>query len=493
MDKRKSELPGKMQTDSENHADHASLLWAGKNRSAAQAEAPPCCALYPCEEDSADWENTRNLYIEGDNLEALKLLKSSFADAVKLIYIDPPYNTGGGFIYNDTYGDAHSGWLCMMYPRLILARELLRPDGAICISINENELFHLKLVCDEVFGESNYLTTFTVKVRHEGRILKGDKDYHEVTEYLLMYRRSAAFRAPKRETEARLSEYVWRVEELSAPADTYWMDGKAVRAFRPGQYRLIRQEAGPQGLKRVNIRGALKEGNSSGRFYMKHLDAFSAQRGLLFKVPDMGGDGLGFRYFLTPETDRRRNGDYFQGVPKKLSARTIPYSNLMDFERAFNRVGLEGGVEFRNGKKPVAFMEKVLEIAGMYQSDGIVLDFFAGSATTAHAVMRCNLHQRRRSRFIMIQLDEDLDSYARTGAGETRSAARRAVEFLDTIGRPHRLSELGKERLRRAGAQLRAEAEAAGLPVPDVGFRVFRLQEAIADEGNALKHNEEGT
>ena len=461
---------GRLKQDGGSGTARCELIWPDKSNSMGQAQVPSGYVLLPCPEDSMDWACTRNLYIEGDNLEALKLLRGSYAGTVKLIYIDPPYNTGGGFIYHDDFG--HSEWLSMMAPRLVLARELLRDDGAIALSISENELFHLKLLCDEVFGEENYLTTFSVRVRHESRILKGDKDYHEVIEYLLLYRKSRTYTAPKRKTEDRLDEYVWRIEKLSAAAETVTMGAKTVQVFRPGQYRLVREQAGPQGLKRISIRGALKEGNSSGRFYMRYLDAYSGDKGLLFKVPDIGDDGLGFRYFLTPEKDRRRNGDYFQGVPQRRRAHAVPYANLLDFEREFNRVGTEGGVEFRNGKKPVAFLEKVLELTGMRETDGIVLDFFAGSATTAHAVMHTNARWGRNSRFIMVQIDEDLDETAHSASGETQAAARRAVGFLDSIGAPHKLSEIGKERLRIAGAECDG----------DVGFRVFRVEEPDGGE-----------
>ncbi len=444
-------------------AKRCSLIWEGREQSLAEANTPARHTLLPCREGSADWDATRNVYIEGDNLEALRLLRRSYAGAVRLVYIDPPYNTGGGFIYHDEFG--HAEWLGLMAPRLALARELLREDGAIALSISENELFHLKLLCDEVFDEDNYLTTFTVKVRHESRILKGDKDYHEVAEYLLLYRKSHAFNAPKQKAQGHADDYVWRVEELSAPSETVTMGARTVQVFRPGQYRLVRGEAGLQSLKRISIRGSLKEGNSSGRFYMKYLDAYSGEKGLLFKVPDIGDDALDFRYFLTPDTDRRRNGDYFQGVPQRRTERAVPYPNLLDFEHAFNRVGREGGVEFRNGKKPVAFLEKVLELTGMRETDGIVLDFFAGSATTAHAVMKSNAQWDRQSRFIMVQIDEDLDETAHSASGETQAAARRAISFLDGIGAPHRLSEIGKQRLRIAAKEYSG----------DTGFRVFRI------------------
>ena len=468
----------KARNDEGMDAAGGGFIWAGKESCMDEVTGPAHCVLLPCPEDSVNWDATRNLYIEGDNIEALKLLQGDFCGAVKMIYIDPPYNTGGGFVYNDDFsrraGSPHHDWLCMMYPRLLLARKLLCDDGVIFLSINENELFHLKLLCDEVFGEAHYLTTFSVKVRHESRILKGDKDYHEVIEYLLLYRKSKAFTAPRQEVQGDLCAYVWRVQELCPAFETVMMGVKQVQVFYPDQYSIARQEPGQHLFKRINIRGALKEANSSGRFYMKYLDAVQ-EKGLLFKVPDIGDDGLGFRYFLTPVKEKRKNGDYFQGVPQHRTVRRIPYPNFLDFERAFNRVGFEGGVEFRNGKKPVAFLEKILEMAGLQREDGIVMDFFAGSASTAHAVMSTNARYSRNNRFIMVQLNEDLDVSVRSAANETQAAARKAIVFLDSIGRPHKLSELGKERLRRAGAQIQAEALKEGNSPPDTGFRVFRV------------------
>lgn len=486
------------------------LNWPGKNlaRQIAYTDISGKI-LRHIPEDSQDKETTENIYIEGDNLEALKLLRNDYYARIKMIYIDPPYNTGNDFIYKDNYSMGkeliaiideardendeylekncqnaarfHSNWLNMMYPRLRVARDLLRDDGVIFISINEEELFNLKLICDEIFGGSNYLTTFTIKIRHEDRILKGDKDYHEVVEYLLLYRKSDAFVAVKREKDnTSIEDYIYEiVEKIDNPA-ILEIDGRQVEMFKAGEYELLKKTPDTNLLKRINVRGALKEGNSSGRFYMAHLEQYSDQKGLLFKVPNMGADGLGYRYFMTPETGRRVNGDYFQGVPlKRKDTLKIPYSNFLDFEAEFNRVGYEGGVEFRNGKKPVRFIMKLMEIAGLKHSqESIVLDFFAGSSSTAHAAMLMNAKDKGKRKYIMVQLPEDLDTRLQEASGTARAAIESAVRFLDSINKPHVLTEIGKERIRRAGEQIKTEyMDKDGIGNLDTGFKVFRIED----------------
>ena len=357
-----------------------------------------------------------DLLIEGDNLAALRLLQATHSGAVDFIYIDPPYPPGSsGFRYGDDYvsrGDAfaHSGWLSFMEKRLREAGPLLAETGCILISINENELFGLKLLCDEIFGEENYLTTFAVKVRHENRILKGDKDFHEVFEYLLYYRKSPKHRTGKRILDnSSDDDYVWTLRELAPPAQTLTMGGRRVDVFHPGQYALEKGAPSPEKCKRINIRGSLKEGNSSGRFFMKHLAGFIGQTpGYVYKVERIGDDGAGFRYFIIPENEKRKNGDYLQGVPlTRAQTKEAPYANLLDFQAAFNTVGYEGGVEFRNGKKPMAFLQHCFALGGLTGGPKTVLDFFAGSGSTGHALLAYNRAQGTEHRFILCNNNEN--------------------------------------------------------------------------------------
>lgn len=340
-----------------------------------------------------------NLLIEGDNYHALSVLNYTHEKKIDLVYIDPPYNTENKeFIYNDKYVDKeddyrHSKWVNFMNSRLKLAKHLLKDTGVIFISINEEEFCQLKLLCDEIFRPNNYLTTFTIKVRHEDRILKGDKDFHEVVEYLLLYRKSEKHITTKRiKDNTSIEEYVYGIEELVKNPETIQLGSKIVKVLKPGEYRILKKESAMSRLKKINIRGSIKEGNSSGRFYMAHLDKRKNNIGFLYKVPNIGNDGLGFRYFLAPTSAKKVNGDYFQGVPVNRSdTKEIPYPNYFDFEKDFNNVGYEGGVDFRNGKKPVNFILKIFEIGGINKNkNSLVLDFFAGSGSTGEALLKLN-------------------------------------------------------------------------------------------------------
>jgi 16S rRNA G966 N2-methylase RsmD len=348
-----------------------------------------------------------HILIEGDNYHSLTCLNYTHKGKIDLIYIDPPYNTGSdGFRYKDKrvldkYPDGtevpkdhplrHSYWLSFMSKRLELAHNLLKDDGVIFISINEEEYASLKLLCDRIFQESNYLTTFTVKVRHEDRILKGDKDFHETTEQLLLLRKTNKFKTIKRlQDNTSISKYVYQIEELIDNPEKITFGNKEVEIFKPNQYKVIKTEPSADNVQKINIRGSIKEGNSSGRFHMKYLEERNNMLGYLYKVPNMGDDPLPYRYFQTREKDTLQNGSYFQGVPVgKSDIKEVPYPNFLDFEEMFNNVGYEGGITFRNGKKPTDFIRFLINI-GNLNKDAIILDFFAGSGSTGQAVMEQN-------------------------------------------------------------------------------------------------------
>ena len=364
-----------------------------------------------------------HILIEGDNYHALTCLNYSHKEKVNLIYIDPPYNTGSdGFTYRDKrilekYPDGtdvpkdhplrHSYWLSFMSKRLELAYYLLKDDGVMFISINEEEFSQLKLLCDKIFQESNYLTTFTIKVRHADRILKGDKDFHETTEYLLMYRKSSQFKTIKRvQDNTSIKQYVYEVIELIENPEIVKMGNKEVAVFKPNEYQISKGEPDDNKLKKINIRGSIKEGNSSGRFFMAYIDGLQDNFGYLYKVPDMGSDIIPYRYFLAPASTKKLNGDYFQGIPvNREDTKLVPYPNYFDFEEAFNNVGYEGGITFRNGKKPIDFIKHILKI-GTWHKDAIILDFFAGSGATGHAVMEQNFIDNGKRQFILITNNE---------------------------------------------------------------------------------------
>ena len=185
------------------------------------------------------------------------------------------------------------------------------------------------------------------------------------------------------------------------------MGSKLVEVFEPNQYEVVKLQASKENFKRINIRGSLKAGNSSGRFYMRYLDPLKTQ-GVLYKVPNMGGDKFGYRYFLTPLNGKRVNGDYFQGVPIDIKEfKEVPYPNYFDFEKEFNNVGYEGGVDFGGGKKPIEFITQFLKI-GSDKKDALIVDFFAGSGSTGHAVMKINEEDNGKRRFILITNNDEI-------------------------------------------------------------------------------------
>jgi len=362
-----------------------------------------------------DKNNPVNVLIQGDNYHALSVLNYTHKDVIDLIYIDPPYNTGNKeFVYNDKYIEGedayrHSKWLNFMNARLLAAQQLLRNSGVIFISINEEELCQLKMLCDRIFKLENYLATFTIKVRHEDRILKGDKDFHEVVEYLLLYRKSPKHKTAKRiRDNTSIEEYVYEIKELAEKPTYIEMGGKKVQVFKLNEYRIIKKEPNVKLLKKINIRGSIKEGNSSGRFFMAHLEKRRKDLGFLYKVPNMGNDGRGFRYFLAPTSDKKANGDYFQGIPvDREDTKEVPYPNYFDFEEDFNNVGYEGGVNFRNGKKPVNFILKLFEMGGLLRNkNAVILDFFAGSGSTAEALLMLNNDDKGNRKFLMCTNNE---------------------------------------------------------------------------------------
>ena len=358
-------------------------------------------------------EQCNGLLIKSDNKHALELIKAKFFNSVSSVYIDPPYNTGtDGFVYKDNY--LHSSWLAMMEERLLSAKSLMESNAPISISINENELFNLKNIMDSIF-EDNYYTTLTIKVRHEDRILKGDKDFHEVYENVLFYAKSKKFKPLKRHKDnSSIDDYKFVIETKN-PDEILELDGKKVEAYSPTNYKIIKMnKPSADYLKSISVRGSIREGNSSGRFYVGYLEGLAdTHAGFLFKVPKMGDDKYGYRYFWIPSKESgRKNGDYYQGKP--LNGKDIidiPYPNYIDFEAAFNDATNEGGIAYRNGKKPLAFMNHILNLQKAEENrNGIILDFFAGSASTGHSVIDFNKKDKGFRKYILIQVGDIFDN-----------------------------------------------------------------------------------
>jgi len=326
--------------------------------------------------------NCDNLIIKGNNLLVLHSLKKRFTGRVKVIYLDPPYNTeSDSFRYNDNF--SQSTWLTFVKNRIEVAKELLSNDGFLFLHISFHQFAYLKVLLDEVFN-GNHICTFNLLVRHPNRILKGDKDFHDVIEYLLVYTKNkVANKIAKRIEATDIDDYLYQVEELNE-GHTVEINGAKIKYYKPGDYKIVKSSPSPDNLQKISIRGSLKEGNSSGRFYEKHLAPIKSKfpPNTVFKIPDMGKDKFDHRYFYTPE-EGKSNGGYFQGVPTDSKEfKEKPFPNFLDFVQDFNNVGYEGDVEFRNGKKPEALIKQVFELGKVKKGD-IVLDFFVGSGTTA--------------------------------------------------------------------------------------------------------------
>ena len=323
-----------------------------------------------------------NLILKGNNLLILHSLKKRFSGRVKVIYLDPPYNTGSdSFRYNDNF--SQSTWLTFIKNRIEVAKELLSNDGFLFLHISFHQYAQLKVLLDEIF-DNNHVCTFNLLVRHPDRILTGDKDYHDVVEYLLVFTKNKTTnKIAKRIEETNNDKYKYQIEELNKGKKIN-IGNQEITYFEPSDYKVRKLSPSNDNLQKISIRGSLKEGNSSGRYYEKYLAPIKGkfQPDTVFKIPDIGKDKFDHRYFYTPEKDKK-NGGYYQGLPTdSKDYKEKPYPNFFNFVQDFNSVGYEGEVEFRNGKKPESLIKQIFELGKVKPGD-IVLDFFLGSGTTA--------------------------------------------------------------------------------------------------------------
>lgn len=429
------------------------FTWVGKNASRVEANTTTNKTLRPCIEESKDWDNTENLYIEGDNLEVLKLLQNSYFNKVKMIYIDPPYNTGNDFIYiddfaqnideyeeakgsfdeegnrlfknTDTNGRFHSDWCSMIYPRLILARNLLADDGVIFISIDDNEQENLKKICDEVFGENNFIGIFVWKKKQGG----GNDSNNIVVEheYILAFSKNVTNLRFNLDKNYKLSDNLYPYRDNYGEYGLITLD-KASIQFSESLVYEIKDKEGNSYFPRV-VKGKQSCWRWSKLKVEKEFDK------LVFK------NGKVYTKYYRPE-----------GVtPKSLLIDTI-YGRT---ESGNDDIKLLFRVKPFNYPKPIALIKHFLSI-GSNKYD-IILDFFSGSATTAHAVMQLNAEDGGKRKFIMVQLPEKTD--------EKSEAFKAGYENI---------CEIGKERIRRAGEKIKEEAGLNGQDL-DIGFRVLKL------------------
>ncbi|MFC2056848.1 site-specific DNA-methyltransferase [Chloroflexota bacterium] len=446
------------------------LNWNGKRCARQLALTPSTGTLRPCPEDSVDWDRTQNLMIEGDNLEVLKLLQKSYAGKVKLIYIDPPYNTGNDFVYPDNFQDNirnyleltgqvdgegrklssnteasgrfHTDWLNMMYPRLKLARNLLLEDGVICVSIDDCERDNLKKACDEIFGEENFVESIIWKKRYGG----GAKEKHLVSvhEYVLMYARDinelGELYVPQSK-EAIERYYTKRDKnyEKRGPYRTHPLEATKSMGDRPN---LVFPISGPNGTQVLPKRQWL--------WSRDRVEVALENDEIEFMKDKDGNWSAHSKQYLKDEDGEVRPAKTFSIIDNVFSQHGT--NELLE---------LFGNAHVFPFPKPTGLIRPLLEF-GAPDPNSIVLDFFAGSGTTAHAIMSLNASDTGTRRFVLVQLPEPLDP----------SENKVATSYCDQLGKPRNIAELTKERLRRAGKKIR---EGNPLFKGDIGFRVFKL------------------
>jgi adenine-specific DNA-methyltransferase len=449
------------------------LDWPGKRAAAFAANAPIAKTLRPMREESVDFDRTRNLFIEGDNLDALKLLQESYLGKVKLIYIDPPYNTGNDFIYEDAFAESsaeylarsgqrsetgdrlvantdangrfHSDWLSMMYPRLKLARNLLRPDGLIMASIDENEVSNLTALCDQVFGDANRMGVFVWERKKKPSFLR--KTMGTVTEYIVVYARTYDDVGP---LVAGLGE-----EGKKYPINNAG-NARGRLVFPPGSvsFGIADGVIQPQDMSEGNIVTVLerpvtiRDGKNADALVLDGEWRYSQQ-----KLDALIADGGEIRISKIPFRPNYINrDDRVKKTANLLSHRT---NGVATNEDATAEVRQLFGSDVIDFPKPTGLLTYLFAAATI---DGdIILDFFAGSGSTGHAVMSLNAADHGNRRFILVQLDEVLSP--------SSLARKRGYATL---------ADVARERLRRAGNQVKREAGLLGSD-HDVGFRSLRV------------------
>lgn len=471
------------------------FTWVGKRAAIAEAGRPIRKTLRPCVEESKNWDTTENLYIEGDNLDVLKLLQESYLGKVKMIYIDPPYNTGNDFVYRDNFtrdkdeydeeagvydedgdrlfrntesnGRFHSDWCSMMYPRLVLARNLLRNDGVIFISIDDNEVAQLRKICDEVFGEKNFIANLVWEKKKKGAFLS--KHYINMKEYIFVYAKNS-------------TSFSGLVGEINSASETYpcikTTNARGTRIIRkgtPSKYKEstysissgTRISSGNMELIFTNeariVDNILQNDvviDSNWIYSQLALDEY-AKEGLLYITQD-----LYIRRIVNEDRTKMLKDLLFRVGSDGQSLSSFSYdANLNNGGWGTNEDANDELHQLLGQQYLFDFSKPSRLIAKLSQSvddkDAIILDFFSGSATTAHAVMQLNAEDGGNRKFIMVQLPELC-----TPDSEAVKAGYKNI------------CEIGKERIRRAGEKIKADnAGKEGIDDLDIGFRVLKLDD----------------
>lgn len=483
------------------------FTWVGKKAAMAEAARPITKTLRPVKEDSRDWETTENLYIEGDNLEALKILQESYLGKVKMIYIDPPYNTGHDFVYADNFmrsqeeenvqsgmyddeekrlfrnietnGRFHSVWCSMIYPRLVLAKNLLKNDGIIFISINDCELASLQEICSEIFGEQNCIATLIWDKNHSAQA-GIYKVYHE---YILVYAKDISLIDTPRSLNNNLFEAGamkkasgrHTVQNFTFPAGTRfdapdnvhfsgtWGGVEQVTLVRGDMYAINKKI-----VEDVTLAAAYTQISQMEEYFYGNKGGVVDSRGQKIVEFYLNSSGkvkvIKERGVETPQTTCHfgAQGPTSTELAKLFGLEEPPF----------------------DAPKPLAMIK---DFVGRFTNDDdLICDFFAGSSTTAHGIMEVNAENASKRKFILIQLCEDLDESLKYAVKDGKRTLETAIKYLSQENKPHFVSEIGKERIRRAGDKIKSDHPDADL---DIGFRVFRVDES--PKKNVSLHPEE--
>ena len=371
---------------------------------------------------AANENEAYNFLLEGDNLHSLKLLEKTHKGKIDIIYIDPPYNTGNkDFIYDDSFvvkddGFRHSKWISFIEKRLSIAKELLSKKGFIFISIDESEHTQLRLLCNDVFGEDNYQATLHVQVRYPQKSLTEEKNFKPVIEYVLVYSKENQYFAPNREAEPYTEEkFVYAINELT-DGETFFVGNQEVTVFKKGEWNLRKlEESSINGLKETWISGTIYTKMSYGKVFQTVVEPRINIDGLscLYKVHGRGDDGLGFRYYTGPQRKGASRGKMYSGMPisrvneinEGNAVRYKPIDTFFDYAADFGNINHEGNITFNSGKKPVKMLKHLINL----NKDKCitVLDFFAGSGTTGHAVMQLNKEDGGHRKYILCTNNEN--------------------------------------------------------------------------------------
>lgn len=458
--------------------------WVGKQAAKRAAAEPTRQTLRPFVEDSVDWDTTENLYIEGDNLEVLKLLQRAYLGKVKMIYIDPPYNTGNDFVYQDDFAMSgeemdeamgnldeegnrlrrnldsnpryHSDWCSMMYSRLLVGRTLLANDGVIFISIDDNEVHHLRKICDEVFGSGNFIGQITWLKKRKGSFLS--KGIISLTEYLLVYSKDKVANkglfggVPDSNESQPIIKRTNKIGELHFPANV------VKTKLKDGLYN-----AGTYGndINPVTLLNDINVLNGQIVNEFRLLAPFIWSQSMLDKQISQGSTFVINTINMQVRAYRVYEEDCFKGLGSVINGVEIKGTNEDAYEELERLLQWKRIFDY---SKPTNYIKAIVNASTFFDKDSLILDFFSGSATTAHAVMQLNAEDGGKRKYIMVQLPE-----ATPEGSEARKAGYNTI------------CEIGKERIRRAGKKIKETAGNESKDL-DTGFRVLRVDSSNMED-----------